>query len=116
MSITIIKDCPRVFRAQVPAEVMERFLREDGEDVAAQMRTLCTPRAVVVSFKQKVRVRRLKGTGWYEISGYREDGRDTNRARSNLEASAAMIAHEAKMARKAKMQANTFAGESLAFA
>ena len=94
MSLTIIKDCPRVFRAQVTADVMERFLREDGVDSQSQMRTLDTVRAVVVSFKQKVRVRRLKGTGWYEISGYREDGKDVARAQSNLEASNAAIEFE----------------------
>lgn len=85
--LEIIKDCEFVARVKVSKEALERFLSAADENTAQQMHTLLNKKyESVVSFKQKVRIRRIPGKGWYELTGYREDGSDLRSALKRLEA------------------------------
>lgn len=84
--MVIIEDCCCVARVQIPIDTLRAFLIHNEVNVDDQLRALSKREGVVVCFKNKVRVKRLSGTGWYQISGYREDGHDTRNAISRLRA------------------------------
>ena len=80
----IIEDSYSVARVQVPKHTLLVFLRHDEQCARSMLETLSKREGVVVCMKNKVRIKRIAGPGWYMISGYREDGLDTKHALSNL--------------------------------
>jgi len=82
----VVKDCEFVARVQVGIEVLKRFLRADGESLPEQLLVLRKNRGVIVSYRHGIRVRKISGTGWYELSGYRQDGVDLRAALGRLQA------------------------------
>lgn len=80
----IIEDCKSVARARIPRQTLMRFLQHEGQCVASMTAALSKREGVAVCIKNKVRIKRILGSGWYMISGYREDGLDTKRAIASL--------------------------------
>ncbi len=105
--MTIIHDCESVVRAQIAQDVLKEFLLEDGVDFHTQCLQLSKREGVVVCFRNKVRIKRMSGVGWYQISGYREDGQDLALAVFNL--------HKAERA-VAKRKARQLEGSAVALA
>ncbi len=99
----VVKDCEFVARVQMGIEVLKRFLRSDTEDLTEQLLTLRKNRGVIVSYRHGIRVRKIKGTGWYELSGYRQDGVDLRSALGKLQAYNAAAEREAQAAKPMKM-------------
>lgn len=82
--MVIIEDCKCVARVQIPTSTLRAFLLHDEYSIAEQLKALSKREGVVVCYKNKIRIKRLSGTGWYQISGYREDGLDTRHALNSL--------------------------------
>lgn len=97
--LSIIYDSSTCARVQVCVEVLEVFLGTNELDFAAQRRELSSRGGVVIDYKNRVRIKRLKGSGWYQISGYRQDGQDLSLALFTLRNSE-RIYHIRKAAQK----------------
>lgn len=100
--MVIIEDCKCVVRVKLPISTLRAFLENEGQDAVEHLAALSKREGVVVCYKNKVRIKRLSGSGWYQISGYREDGSDTQHALSSLKEAHALAYMKGRASRSVK--------------
>lgn len=71
----IVEDSPTVARAQVSKEVLKEFFGTDDVGLRQLLKELDRD-GFLACYTHRVRITRQRGTGWYMLSGYREDGND----------------------------------------
>lgn len=91
--LNIIVDSPTVARALISRDTLRHFLKHDEADFEEQLKALSIREGVVVCYKNKIRIKRLTGVGWYQLSGYWSDGSDLRRALAHLRTAEACVLH-----------------------
>lgn len=80
----IVNDDEKVARVHISWKVLQRFLRSSDEVFSEQKKTLSVREGVIACQFNRIRIKRLSGNGWYQLSGYRQDGSDLQIALAQL--------------------------------